>query len=228
MVWKRDLLLKTFLFSLFIHIAGISVFSLVLPISTREIKPLEVSLLPVAISSEEPATSVKSITPEIPRISSEKEKIRMEIRKEIMRFAPMENTRLSKIITPVEILSTVPDVPEIKIPEIASFPLVGAVAEKNTSISDIEIEGPAGGRILIYREPVEYPGWAIERAMEGNIRIKFWVAPDGKIVLTNIVTSSGYPELDLYAEQKLRRWVFNSVETDKQTWGLITFKFLLR
>ncbi|MCM8761901.1 MAG: TonB family protein [Candidatus Omnitrophica bacterium] len=228
MLWKNHLLPKAFIISLLIHITGISVFSLILPVSRREIRPLEVSLLPVSTAPEKSFSEVRSISPEIPKSSPRKEKITIETRKEILRFSPDEIAGLSRAITPPEILSTRFELPEVKIPEITPFNLAGTASEKKSAFSDVEIEGPAGERVLIYREPVEYPGWAIEKAMEGNIRIKFWVAPDGKIVLTNLITSSGYPELDLYTEQRFRKWVFESVRTDKQAWGLITFRFYLK
>jgi len=228
MIWKNNLLLKAFILSLFIHIAGISFFSLILPASRREVKEIEVSLLPGGMAPEKPSPEVKSISPAIPKTSPRKEKITIEIKKEISRFSPQEVTGLSRTITPPELLSESPEVPEIKIPEIIAFNLAGSSLEKKSAASDIEIEGPAGERKLIYREPLDYPGWATQKAIEGNIRIKFWVDPDGKIVLTNLITSSGSPELDLYTEQKFRKWVFEPVRTDKQAWGMITFRFYLK
>ncbi len=228
MVWKNNLLLKTFIISLFIHIGGISFFSLILPVSIKEIRPVEVSLLPVSTAPEKSFSDVRSISPEIPKASPKKEKITIETRKEILRFSPQEITGLSRAITPPEIMSARFELPEVKIPEITPFNIAGTASEKKSAFSDVEMEGPAGERMLIYKEPVDYPGWAIEKSLEGNIRIKFWVDPDGKIVLTNLITSSGYPELDLYTEQRFRRWVFEPVRTDKQAWGLITFRFYLK
>ncbi|MCM8760417.1 MAG: TonB family protein [Candidatus Omnitrophica bacterium] len=219
----------TFIISLLIHITGISLFSLIMPVSKREIMPVEVSLLPVGLSPEKSLSEVRSISPEIPKSSPRKEKITIETRKEILRFSPYEVAGVTPILTPPEILSARFELPEVKIPEITPFNVAGSSSpEKISALTDVEIEGPAGGRKLIYREPVEYPVWARAKAMEGNIRIKFWVAPDGKIVLTNLITSSGYPELDFYTEQRFRRWVFESVRTDKQVWGLITFRFYLK
>jgi len=228
MIWKNNLMVKAFILSLFIHIAGISFFSLILPASRREVKEIEVSLLPAGMAPEKPSPEVKSISPAIPKTSPRKEKIAIEIKKEILRFAPQEITGLSRAITPPELLSERQELPEIKIPEITGLSITGTSSEKKSAVSDVEIEGPAGDRKLIYREPLDYPDWAKEKALEGTIRIKFWVDPDGKIVLTNIITSSGSPELDLYAEQRFRRWAFEPVRTDKQAWGLITFRFYLK
>ncbi|MCX8081925.1 MAG: TonB family protein [bacterium] len=230
MVWKQNLLLKAFVISLLIHIGGISIFSLILPVSIREIEPVEVSLLPTSnIPSPEKTYVVKNISPEIPKVSPKTEKIAIEkIRKDILKFSSEETIGASRIITPPEILSTRFELPDVKMPDIIPFGKTDTYSENRASISDVEIEGPAGNRSLIYKEPVEYPEWAIEKALEGNIRIKFWVAPDGKIILTNLITSSGYPELDLYAEQKFRKWLFEPIQTDKQAWGLITFRFYLK
>lgn len=228
MEWKKNLLFKTFIVSLFIHITGISIFSLMLPVAKKEIQPIEVSLLPVSMAPAEPLVEVKSISLTIPNISPGGEKITVVKKKEIIRFSSQEIIGISKAITPMEILSTRFELPEVKIPEIISFNIKGTTSEEKTVSSDIEIEGPAGERSLIYKEPVDYPVWAIEKSLEGIIRIKFWVDPDGKIVLTNIITSSGYPELDLYTEQRFRKWTFEPVRTDKQAWGLITFRFYLK
>ncbi|MCM8829555.1 MAG: TonB family protein [Candidatus Omnitrophica bacterium] len=227
MVWKNHLLLKTFIVSLLIHITGISIFSLILPVAEKKIQPIEVSLLPISMAPMKPSTEVKSVSLTTPEISPGEE-IVVKRKKEIMQFSSQEIIGLSKVIMPPEILSTRFEFPEIKIPEITSFNIKTTFSEEKSAGSDIEIEGPAGERTLIYKEPVDYPGWAIERSLEGIIRIKFWVDPDGKIVLTNIITSSGYPDLDLYTEQKLRKWVFEAVRTDKQAWGLITFRFYLK
>ncbi|MGI6595461.1 MAG: energy transducer TonB [Elusimicrobia bacterium] len=229
MTWKNNLLLKTFLLSLAIHISGVFLFSLVLPLSIREIKPLEVSLLPLSASSETPVSELTAgISTALPTASAKSEGITVVTRREVLRFAPQEVTGVSKAITPVEIIFDTLELPDIKLPEIVAFNLVGSSSEKSSASSDIEIEGPAGERIPIYREPITYPGWAIEKSLEGIIRIKFWVDPDGKIALTNLITSSGFAELDLYAEQTFRRWIFEPINTDKQAWGLITFRFHLR
>ena len=91
--------------------------------------------------------------------------------------------------------------------------------------TDIEIEGPIGERTLVHRETLEYPDWMQKKGIGGDVTIKFWVDPSGKIAITNLITSSGSSELDMYAQQVFKKWLFEPAATDKQTWGIITFHF---
>ena len=90
------------------------------------------------------------------------------------------------------------------------------------------IEGPAGTRKIIYKEKIDYPLWAQEKGIEGKVKIKFWVNPEGKIYNTEILLSSGYPEIDFYAERKFKKWLFEPVSSEKDVWGIITLIFKLK
>jgi TonB family protein len=81
---------------------------------------------------------------------------------------------------------------------------------------------------LVYREPLKYPEWAQKRAIEGNIRIKFWVEPNGRVAETELLISSGYPELDVFVEEVFRKWLFEPAEENKKVWGEIVFRLRLR
>ncbi|MCM8810045.1 MAG: energy transducer TonB, partial [Candidatus Omnitrophica bacterium] len=96
------------------------------------------------------------------------------------------------------------------------------------SSSEVTIEGPAGTRKILYKEKIDYPLLAQKKGIEGKVKIKFWVNPDGKVSNTEIIFSSGNPDIDFYAETKFRNWLFEPAKTDKDVWGIITLIFKLK
>jgi len=222
------LLLKTFTISLFIHILGISIFTIVFPIPLQKKPPIEVSLLPSS-SDSKIKIQTTDIVPNLPTIGTTSEKLEafesngsIKIEENLFLGSP-DYTPLTKVPEKFEI-------PEFKI----NFPSLPSIGNTNSESSVIiskskeRIEGPAGGRELIYKEKIEYPSWAENNGIEGNVKIKFWVEPDGKIGKTEIITSSGYPELDLYTISKFRKYLFQPINTNEIVWGIITFVFRLQ
>ncbi len=226
---NNHILLKTFSVSLLIHITGISLFSIIFPLYKPEMKPIEVSILPPSTTTES-AVRLAKIEPvtEVPEIITTDEKIAILKKPETIKIATEQFTGSPEYI-PITQITHKFEIPEfqVKLPDIISFKSLEMVSNIEKSPTTLEIEGPAGDRGVLYRKKTEYPDWAQEEGMEGNIQIKFWVAPDGKVVLTELVVSSGFPELDIYAEQVLREWLFEPARTDKQAWGIITFSFKL-
>jgi TonB family protein len=229
---KKDrlLLIKTSSVSFFIHLVGISLFSLVLPFPRIERRPIEVSILPPSTVVRPEIKLVKAKTiPEvnIPRVIAKDEKIATLREPEIIKLSTEQFTGSQQYIPVTQITDRL-EIPEfqVKLPDIISFKSLEKGMGKK--IPGINIEGPAGSRVLLYREQADYPDWAQEKGIEGNVQIKFWVDPDGKIELTSLIASSGFPELDIYAEQSLRKWLFEPVQTDKKAWGIITFIFRLK
>jgi len=203
MARENHLLLKAFLISLFIHIGSISLFSLALPQASVQ-KPIEVSILPPSAVQEE-TTSVRIATATaIPRVAASSGRFALPEEKETIKIASEEPTGL-----PAQNLN----------------PQIAKKFELPDFFTDIEIEGPIGERTLVHRETLEYPEWMKKKGVEGDVQIKFWVDPSGKVAITNLLTSSGSSELDIYAEQVFRKWLFEPAKTDKQTWGIITFHF---
>lgn len=227
MVVKKNLLLRCFFASLLIYITGLSLFSLVLPAPKPESKPIEVSLLPASAAPEKIELAGSVPTYEIPKVTLGNEKIALVREQKPIRMSTEEFAGSPQYvpITKVSYKLSVPEF-EVKLPDIISFTSLEKGIDQTSGNGDIE--GPAGTRKLIYREQPDYPEWAKEKGIEGNVRIKFWVDPDGKVVLTDLLTSSGSPELDVYAEQVLRKYLFEPVNTDKEAWGIITFRFRLK
>jgi len=222
---RDDLLLKTFFLSLFIHVAGISLFAVVLPFPRTSRKPLEVALLPPSMSPEEIQLAKTEIIPEIPEISVSYEKLASLKERRTVKFSVETFTGFSEYMPFTQITPTF-EFPESRV----LFPAVAEFEEEKRSvgIKVAEIEGLAGDRRVIYREIISYPLWAREKGMEGNVKIKFWVDPEGRINSTGINVSTGFPELDVHAEESFRKWLFEPVKTDKEVWGIITIRFRLR
>ena len=223
----EKLLLKTFFASLLVHITGISLFVIILPNVYSPKQPIEVSLLPPSMSPEDIHLAKIKIMPEIPETKAHYEKLDMPFEQETVKLSAEKFTGFSENL-PVIQISPRFEFPEfnVQFPTISEFQTPEQLA--SGSIMSMDIEGPGGDRQVIYREVIKYPLWAQQQGMEGNIKIKFWVDSEGRITSTTIKGSSGFPELDIYAEESFRKWLFNPVKTDKEVWGLITFRFRLK
>jgi len=198
---ENRLLLKTFLISLSIHVGSISLFSLALPQAGIQ-KPIEVSILSPSDAPEETASAAAPA--KIAKAPAPGGKITLPETKENIKVSAEKLPG-----TPTQILA----------------PQITKKLGLPDFFTDIEIEGPIGERTLVHRETLEYPDWMQKKGIEGDVTIKFWVDPSGKIAITSLVTSSGSTELDMYAQQVFKKWLFEPAATDQQTWGIITFHF---
>lgn len=224
---KHELLFKTVMISLAFHVTGISIFHIVFPLRRPSKPPIEVALLPAFMAPEEAEVVVPEVVPEIPStLYHSYQTVDYIDKMESVVFALKPFTGFPEPVPFVKMA------PEFKIPEFeVDFSEISEffvqVAEVVENFSGLDIEGPAGERQLIYREAMDYPDWARMAGFEGTVRMRFFVAPDGKVVRTEMLTSSGAPELDTYVEDGFRRWVFEPAVTDKDVWGIITFRFRL-
>jgi len=146
---------------------------------------------------------------------------------EIVKISEEKFTGFPEFIPTTKITSEF-EIPQfqVKFPPLPSI-IQQTQSEIRTKSNEI-IEGPIGERKLIYKEPIEYPDWAEKNGIEGNIKIKFWVKADGKISETEIITSSGYPELDVYTMNKFMKYLFQPINKNEDVWGIITFIFRLK
>ncbi|RKY30815.1 MAG: hypothetical protein DRP67_03770 [Candidatus Omnitrophota bacterium] len=221
----KNLLLKLFLISLILHISILPLFSIVLPPKRKRYIPVEFRVYKPQIGKEKINLVEIEPFPKIPVVLPHYEKIFLSIEKEVFKKANEEITGLNRHT----ILTEIPE--NFKIAEtrinIPSLPSIFGEKEKSAGKISEEIEGPGGKRRIIYKVSPEYPEWAKKEGIEGNVRIKFWISPQGKVVDTEIITSSGYPELDLIAEAFLRKWIFEPSTENYNVWGIITFRFRL-
>ena len=223
----EKLLYKTFFASLLVHVAGISMFGLVFPQTKIRRDPIEVSLLPPSTAPEDRHLARIDITPDIPRAATSYERLAIPMERETVEFSA-EKFTVSAESVPIVREGTVFELPEYSV----SFPSISDLADTQPLtaglMASLEIEGIGGDRQLLHRKEIEYPDWARKRGLEGIIRIRFGVNPEGRIVSTGIENSSGFPELDIYAEENFRRWLFEPARTEREVRGIITLRFRLR
>ena len=226
---SNRLLLKTFTISLFFHIVGISLFSIIFPIPPSKTLPIEVTLLPPAMDKkiQLETTEVLPNLPALETVSQSEKLAQSDNSSEIVKISEEKFTGFPEFIptTKITIEFEIPQF-QVKFPPLPSI-IQQAQSEIRTKSNEI-IEGPIGERKLIYKEPIEYPDWAEKNSIEGNIKIKFWVKADGKISETEIITSSGYPELDVYTMNKFMKYLFQPINKNEDVWGIITFIFRLK
>jgi len=95
----------------------------------------------------------------------------------------------------------------------------------------VDLTGPARYREILSKPPLpEYPKWAEEMGMDFDIELKFSVSPLGEVKNTQVVVSSGYPEVDLLGTTYLKRWNFLPLQAGprKEEWGVIKLHFRLK
>ena len=86
-----------------------------------------------------------------------------------------------------------------------------------------------GGRKLRYQEPLEYPDWAKEQAIDAKVVLMFKVLPNGSVDSSIIVKrTSGWRQLDELAIKALRNFLFESLPAGTPQvpqWGELSFHF---
>ncbi|MBI3990571.1 MAG: energy transducer TonB, partial [Candidatus Omnitrophica bacterium] len=102
---------------------------------------------------------------------------------------------------------------------------------KGVKAPELEIEGPAKERVVLYKPPLPpYPKWAEMAGLDFDLVLKFMVNQKGEVKLVETLISSGYPQVDTLGLRYLKNWRFNplSSEDDKAgQWGKIKIKFRL-
>ncbi len=93
-----------------------------------------------------------------------------------------------------------------------------------------EVTGPVAQRELIERVTPQYPEWAEEAGITGEVRLRFWVSPEGRVTRVELLTTSGYPDFDSRAVEALRQYRFSELPEDEPQetqWGTITILYRL-
>jgi len=145
--------------------------------------------------------------------------------------------------TGIEVKSTEPDFPEItrdtrEVFDMSDVEKVmpgredskGLLEELGTEEA-MSITGPVSRRTLIRSVMPRYPAWAEEKGVEGKVELKFWVSPDGMVTSVELVSTSGYPDLDSRAMEAVKKYLFSPLGKDEEKeeqWGTITIKYTLK
>lgn len=107
--------------------------------------------------------------------------------------------------------------------------------EKGENIVDLrpspfELFGPIENRNILYAEIPEYPAWAQSSGIEEEIRMKFWVDPEGNVNNITVIKKSSYFAFESLAKDALAKWKFSPLDKNVQQiqqWGEIVVKFML-
>lgn len=222
---ENTLFVRLLLASMLFHLGMLPLFSLVLPPKKRMYRTIEVEMLKPA---QAPQTIPVVRRPEppagFPRMARSAESLAVPEPRDIIRRALGEERRVSG--SNVLAVAGVPDAPfTVQYPDL---PMLSYESEGGSPSIVEEITGPGGLRGVRYRERIAYPDWAQRRGVEGNVRLKFWVNPDGRVADSEIVTSSGFPEMDILLQEGLRRWLFEPAPGTERVWGIILFRLRLR
>jgi len=106
----------------------------------------------------------------------------------------------------------------------------GGVFVGKGEAQDFAIGGPVSRRGIVRRVYPQYPRWAEEAGVSGEVRLRFWVLPDGLVNRVEVTQTTGYPDLDQIASQAMKKWLFEPLSSQEEQvvqWGTITLKFKL-
>ncbi len=97
--------------------------------------------------------------------------------------------------------------------------------------TSFQIAGPISQREIIRKVKPKYPKWALDQHISGTVTVRIWVLPNGQVKgIPQVLSSSGYPELDQVVIDAVRCWEFAPLGTGvkaEDQWGDITFVFQL-
>lgn len=100
-----------------------------------------------------------------------------------------------------------------------------------SSGTSFQIAGPISQREIIKKVKPKYPRWALDQHISGKVTVRIWVLPNGQVKgMPQVISSSGYPELDQVVVEAVRCWEFAPLGTGvkaEEQWGDITFIFQL-
>lgn len=92
------------------------------------------------------------------------------------------------------------------------------------------LSGDLGQRRILEQIQPGYPQAARRSGFEGDVRLRVWVAPEGRVSRVEVVRLSGTPEMDKRAAEALKRWRFAPLPeggSPVTQWGEITMRFRL-
>lgn len=96
-------------------------------------------------------------------------------------------------------------------------------------LAGVSLAGPVADRALTNWRLPTYPEWAKREAIEGSVRLRFFVLPDGGVKEDVMIEkTSGYEDFDRNATLALLDWRFEAVPgATGEQWGSITLDYRL-
>ena len=77
--------------------------------------------------------------------------------------------------------------------------------ERSTLPAELE-NGSASGPVKVFHTDPVYPRLARRRGWEGTVYLAIRIAPQGEVIATEIIESSGYEQLDQAALEAVSHW----------------------
>lgn len=96
-------------------------------------------------------------------------------------------------------------------------------------LAGVSLAGPVADRALVRSRLPVYPEWAKQDAVEGSVRLRFVVRPDGGVRESILIErTSGHEDFDRNAEIALLEWRFEALPgSTGDQWGSITLDYRL-
>lgn len=108
---------------------------------------------------------------------------------------------------------------------ITENPCQSNITERKAETTSLNTEGTVWKRQVIYK-PEQFPEVHLDRNMEVEIRLKFWVLPDGTVGEVIPLEPRGDIRLERAAITYLKNWRFNPLPPDSpKIWGIVPVKF---
>ncbi|HBN09224.1 MAG TPA: hypothetical protein DD435_11455 [Cyanobacteria bacterium UBA8530] len=102
-------------------------------------------------------------------------------------------------------------------------PGVGAVSGDGTGMS-----GQLAARGITRKVLPSYPDWAEKKWVEGDVRLRLWVGPEGEVLKVAVIGYSGTRDFDQRAVSALKQWRFTPLSaSDGEQTGEITIQYRL-
>lgn len=116
------------------------------------------------------------------------------------------------------------------LPQVAPEP-VPTISSPTAAGTSFQIAGPISQREITKKVKPRYPRWALQQRICGTVKVRIWVLPSGRVKgMPQVMSSSGYPDLDQVVVEALKLWEFAPLGPDvraEEQWGDVTFVFQL-
>jgi TonB family protein len=104
-----------------------------------------------------------------------------------------------------------------------------ATGELRAASQPVDLDSRIASKLLKKDDPPDYPPLAKLNYIQGKVRVRVFVAPNGRVTEAHVVL--GHPFLAAAALRAVRNWVYRPYRVGKQAvefWTLIEFHFTLR
>lgn len=98
----------------------------------------------------------------------------------------------------------------------------GGISGTGTGMS-----GQLATRGVVRRVLPDYPSWAERKWLEGDVRLRLWVNPQGEVIKVQAIGIPGTRGFEASARAALKQWRFSPIQGDEIQTGEITIYYRL-